>query len=239
MLQVEMGRWSTVIVAAVVAALGAAAPTLVAANETDIAGSTVTITRLTDGHIGAGVQIRQGIILTAAHLVAEDKQVTVKDDRGRAQIGIVRATDPNVDLAIVDVTNTALLAISPLSCETPPIGLPVKMIGHPYGREFVQMGGHVVSGLRTVSQWPELVLLDRRAFPGMSGGPVLSGKGDVVAMVVAATGRRGRFSGPAGAVPGSVICKFLPRAAAILPDATVEATPIAGAPLEAQPTAAE
>lgn len=207
-----MARTSTRL--AVTALLGflCAGPAPAVEGAASLASSTVAIIRLSDGHVGAGVQIREGVILTAAHVIADDHEVTVKDDRGREQIGTVQARDPKVDVAVVAVANAAWMSVSPLSCETPRIGLPVKLVGHPMGKEFVTMGGHVLSGLRTVSQWPTLVLIDRRAFPGMSGGPVLSRNGDVVGMVVAATGRRGRFAGPAGAVPGSVICKSLPEA---------------------------
>jgi hypothetical protein len=53
--------------------------------------------------------------------------------------------------------------------------------------------------------------MNRNAFPGMSGGPVIAADGSVVALVVAATGAPEALAGPAGAVPASVICMHLPR----------------------------
>ena len=179
-----------------------------AAAQEKIARSVVEIVR-SSGSLGAGVQIQAGIVLTAAHLVAAEATVTVRDEEGREQVGTVIAVDTTVDLALVNIPDPVLIAISPLSCKIPPIGLPVRMIGHPYGRLFVTVGGYVVSGLRAVSQWPTLVLINRRAFPGMSGGPLMSGQGEVVGLVVAATERGGRI-GPAAAVPGSAICAFMP-----------------------------
>lgn len=174
------------------------------------AGSTVEIIRISDGHIGAGIQIRPGVVLTAAHVVREDATVTIRDDRGREFVGTVGIKDVRIDLALVNLPADGTLAVSQLYCGMPRIGTPVTMIGHPFGRAFVSMSGHVLSGVRRVSQWPSLILVNHRAMPGMSGGPVVTRDGKVVAMVVAATGRRGRTNGPAGAVPGDVICRFLP-----------------------------
>lgn len=189
------------------AVAGAAAAVAEAAA---IAGSTVEIIRISDGHIGAGIQIRPGMILTAAHVVRDDASVTIRDDKGREIIGTVGSKDPVIDVALVNLPPDVTLAVSQLYCGMPRIGTPVTMIGHPYGRAFVTMPGAILSGVRRVSQWPSLILVDHEAMPGMSGGPVVGRDGKVLAMVVAATGRRGRTNGPAGAVPGAVICQFLP-----------------------------
>jgi S1-C subfamily serine protease len=178
----------------------------------ELAGSTVEIIRTTDGHIGAGIQVRPGLIITAAHVVRDDVSVTVRDDKGRVLVGMVGAKDIRMDLAVVNLTEPQLVGVTPLYCGMPRVGSRVTMVGHPMGRAFQSMQGTVVSGLRRISQWPALILVNHRALPGMSGGPVLGRDGKVVAMVVAATGRRGRTNGPAGAVPGSIICNFLPAA---------------------------
>lgn len=179
-----------------------------------MATSVVEIIRA-GGNLGAGVQIEKGLILTAAHLVANDREVTVRDDHGREQIGTVLLVDTQLDVALLTITRPMFVQVSALRCEVPPIGMPVRMVGHPMGRTFTTMRGFVASGLRSLSPWPTLVYINPRAFPGMSGGPVIDSHGDVVALVVAATSR-GRWNGPAGAVPGSAICAFMPR-----PDASI------------------
>lgn len=174
------------------------------------AGSTVEIIRQSDLHLGAGVQIEPGLILTAAHVVASERDVLVRDDQGREQVGHVEETVPGVDLAFVTVRTPSNIKVSPLSCRVPPVGLPIEMVGHPFGRfEFVVMSGAVAEGVQAVGPWPSLVILNKNAFPGMSGGPVLGSDGRVVAMVVAAT-ESARVMRKAGAVPGSVICQNLP-----------------------------
>jgi putative serine protease PepD len=175
------------------------------------AGSTVEIIR-TDGHLGGGVQIWPGLILTAAHLVAQEKTVTIMDDLGRAQVGTVEVgnTNQNIDIAFVGIDLPSDLQVSPVSCKLPPVGLKITMIGHPYGRTFVQMYGAVATSERKVGQWQSVVILTKNAFPGMSGGPVLNEDGAVVGLIVLAAGPVGDPAGPAGAVPGNVICANLP-----------------------------
>ncbi len=184
------------------------APAAAAEVDLGLAGSVVEIIR-PGGNLGAGVHIEKGLILTAAHLVASQVQVTVRDDKGREQEGTVISRDTLLDVALVTITRPLRVDVSPLSCEVPPIGLPVRMVGHPFGRSFTTMRGYVVSGVRSLNQWPTLVYINPRAYPGMSGGPVLA-SGHVVGLVVAATSR-GRRPGPAGAVPGNAICAIMPN----------------------------
>ena len=186
------------------------APTAAVPAATRHAGSTVEIFRQSDGHLGAGVQIEPGLILTAAHLVASERTVVVKDDLGRERTGTVEDSNVTLDLAFVQIPISGEIGVSPLSCRLPPIGLPIEMVGHPFGREFVVMNGAVATGIRSVGRWPSLVIMNKNAFPGMSGGPVLAADGSVVALVVAATGAPEALAGPAGAVPASVICNNLP-----------------------------
>jgi len=179
--------------------------------EQAVAGSTVEIVRK-DGVLGAGIQVRPGLIATAAHIVGRDSIVTVHDDLGRAQVGTVVGRFGAEDIAFVSIDPDRFdIAVNPLTCNTPPVGLRVEMVGHPYGRLFIRMRADVASTAMPVGQWAKLVILDRRAFPGMSGGPVFSTDGAVVAIVVAATGPAIDGTGPAGAVPGSLVCDVLAR----------------------------
>lgn len=174
------------------------------------AGSAVEIIRQNDGHLGAGVQIEPGLILTAAHVVADQAKVLVRDDQGRELVGEVETAIAGVDLAFVTVRTPSNMKVSQLSCRVPPIGTPIEMVGHPFGREFVLMSGAVAEGLQSVGTWPSLVILNKNAFSGMSGGPVMTRDGFVVGIVVAATSPQPRLVSPAGVVPGSVICANLP-----------------------------
>lgn len=175
------------------------------------AGPVVEITRLSDHHLGAGVRVPHGFILTAAHVVRADTTVLVRDDHDRQQIARVVSRDAVADLAILVPNRPALLTPSALSCKLPPIGLAVHFTGHPFGRRFVSVNGTVAGFPEPVGAWPQLVPLDKRAVPGMSGGPVMDGKGRIVALVVASIDVPGEEWGPAGAVPGDLICGFLAR----------------------------
>lgn len=185
---------------------------LARADESTKASSIVEIIRQNDGHIGAGVQIEPGLILTAAHVVREEQQVTVRDDRGRVQSGRVREINFNVDYALISIGSPSYLQVSALFCRTPPVGLPIEMIGHPFGKTFITMRARVWTDVRSVGQWPSVIFLTREAFPGMSGGPVFAhrqGRPVLVAMVVADAFDPKLRRYFAGAVPASVICSLM------------------------------
>lgn len=183
-------------------------PALAEAGGRDTASSTVEIVRA-DGHLGAGVQIADGLILTAAHVVRDDLTVTITDSRSYRQPARVISIDRARDLALLVPLQPARLAVSPVSCVLPQPGLRVTVTGHPMGDTFVSVVTTVAGPPEPVSDWPGLVPLRSRALPGMSGGPVIAGDGRVVALVVAAISVPGEDYGPAGAVPAADICAYL------------------------------
>jgi hypothetical protein len=77
-----------------------------------------------------------------------DKTLLVKDANGCERVGTVEKVDTVDDLAFVQIEVSANMNVSPLSCRVPPIGLPIAMVGHPFGREFVVMNGTVATGVR-------------------------------------------------------------------------------------------
>lgn len=201
---------AALIPAAIIASLQAAAAAG-PESPTGMAGPVVEVSR-TGGRIGGGVQVRPGLIVTAAHVVGRDGRVTVVDDLGRSRTGSVLAAFRNADVAFIAIESADEdIASSRLSCQLPPVGLPVHMVGHPYGRLFVRTEGGIASPPIPVGRWTRLVILNRNAFPGMSGGPVIDADGLVVGIVVAATGPARNGFGPAGAVPADLICGLLAR----------------------------
>lgn len=172
------------------------------------AGATLEVSRPGDGHLGAGVLVHPGLVVTAAHVVRRERRMIVVDDLGRRYAASVLAIQRAYDFALLRIDPAAPIEVLPLACSTPRPGLAVTMVGHPLGRPFVRTSGAVIRMPIRVGPWPLLSLVDRVALPGMSGGPVIA-DGQVVALVVAATQGAAGEPGPAGAVPSSVICNQL------------------------------
>lgn len=170
----------------------------------------------TVGH-GSGVLVDGGV-LTAAHLaeaVPDGGKLRVEFYDGEYVDAVVShmafSRHPRTqDLALLTIPTTSGYPVSDVSCEMPPIGAPLYVVGHP-------------SNLRwTVSEGTVITHRPREGFPvdawlgtnttiwrGNSGGPMFNSSGDVVGIVshglMAGYGPTGHNF---GASPESV-CGFL------------------------------
>src|ERR1700692_933739 len=81
--------------------------------------------------LGSGVVIGPGRVLTNAHNLRHD-EVTVSFADGRRESGRVAGTDPDLDVAVIDVdTGDASPVAWPAGLETPQIGRPVVALANP------------------------------------------------------------------------------------------------------------
>lgn len=164
-----------------------------------------------------------GYWLTARHVVQDCAQIGLRGSRGwvRAQVDAVH---PRADLALLRTdSGTAALPLSPEPLTLGldgyamgfPQGRPGAVHGRLMGRSQMQAEGRFSGRAPTVS-WAEI----RRApdfdgsLGGISGGPMLDGRGRLVGVVVAESPRRGRFETIAPEVldPLRVNQRPLPRA---------------------------
>jgi S1-C subfamily serine protease len=83
--------------------------------------------------LGSGVVIGEGRVLTNAHNLRRE-QVTVTFADGRRETGEVAASDPDLDLAVVEVDTGDAPAVRWEPGETPGIGTPVVALANPGGR---------------------------------------------------------------------------------------------------------
>ena len=64
-----------------------------------VSPSVVTVVR--DGGVGSGVVLRPDIVVTNAHVVGEERYVTITFVDGESSLGTVVGTDAVTDLAVV------------------------------------------------------------------------------------------------------------------------------------------
>ncbi len=132
--------------------------------------------------VGSGVVIAPGRVLTNAHNLRHD-ETTVTFQDGRRESGRVAGSDPDLDVAVIDVdTGDAQPADWPREPEDPEIGRAILALGNPGGRGLRVTPGFVSStarsfrgprGRRIAGAIEHTAPLPR----GSSGGPLLDSAG--------------------------------------------------------------
>lgn len=146
------------------------------------------------GGSGSGVFIMDGVLLTNAHVVGQEREVRVGLVDGRKVRGQVLGRDPSVDVAVVRVdgikTPTAQLADS----DKLQVGQTAIAIGNPLGLDRTVTTGVVSATNRSPRNigLDSLIQTDAAINPGNSGGPLLDSKGHVIGINTAI------FSAPGG-----------------------------------------
>lgn len=171
-----------------------------------------------ENSIGSGVYIGHNVILTAAHVVAKDRDgiVDVKSMGKKLFKGTVLWQSPEYDIAAIRVDDIEGVEIATLACSPPQVGDEIMIIGNPLGRYFLASWGKVSGLPEQVSRWHSIMSMDISIAPGNSGGPVYNKYGEVVGIVVngmiAPMGLGASFTGFNGAVPARSVCELLGRA---------------------------
>jgi len=133
---------------------------------------------------GSGIVLGEGRILTNAHNVRGD-QVTVTFADGRTAEGTVAARDIDGDLAVIEVDTGGVPALPWANGTRAEIGMPVFALANPGGRGLRVTFGFV-SGIERTFRGPRgrriTGSLEHTAplLPGSSGGPVLTGGGELL-----------------------------------------------------------
>ncbi len=135
---------------------------------------------------GSGVVFAPGKVLTNAHAVPhQDQEVTVSFVDGRRESGRVPASDPDLDLAVIDVETAEVEPVEWGDGEEVPIGRVVLALANPGGRGLRVTPGFVASaarsfrgprGRRVTGAIEHTAPLPR----GSSGGPLLDAGGRLI-----------------------------------------------------------
>lgn len=214
-----LGRWvgddgtqgspSSTVTATTTALLATAGDTLAPGDEpvADVAAalSPSVVQIETNAGLGSGVIYRGGYIITAAHVVADARQITVRLADGTQLEGRVTGADANSDVAVVQVDATDLPA-APMA-----LGVPVETgqmaiaIGSPWGLEGSVTAGVVSTVRRTVTGQDGLprtmIQTDTPINPGNSGGALADRQGRVIGINDAIFSTSGGSEGVGFAIP--------------------------------------
>jgi serine protease DegQ len=180
----------------------AAAPRVNASAQAAAAGDIPGIVRKVEPSVvtiqhdqgsGSGVVwSRDGVVVTNAHVVGAVRDVQVAFFDGRRADGRVRATDPDTDLAVVDVERRDLQPAT-FQKTLPAVGELAVAMGSPLGFQNTITAG-IISGLHReipgsaeqgIRSLVDLIQTDAAISPGNSGGALVNGRGEVVGVNVA------------------------------------------------------
>jgi S1-C subfamily serine protease len=126
--------------------------------------------------IGSGFYVRPRFILTNEHVVASQSMVEIELRGGEKHTGIVIATDPLLDLALIAVPKDGQAL--QFSRSDPTVGSEAIALGHPRGLKFSLTRG-VVSAMREFEvgrggiKKLAFIQTDVAINPGNSGGPLV------------------------------------------------------------------
>ena len=157
--------------------------------------------------LGSGVMVSsEGYILTNFHVIeaAEDIQVSLND--GHTHKATVIGSDPESDLAVLQIKADKLPAITFGQIESLRVGDVVLAIGNPFGvGQTVTMG--IVSALGRshlgINTFENFIQTDAAINPGNSGGALVDVDGHLVGINTAIYSRTGGSLGISFAIPVS------------------------------------
>ncbi len=135
----------------------------------------------TAGGTGTGFYVKEfDLIVTNAHVVAEDAEVTIAGKVFDKALSRVWYTDRKHDLAFLQ---------APSGIEMPEIRLgqyeqmkdgdAVVAIGHPYGLNYTATQG-VISKVDRIREGLKYIQIDAAINPGNSGGPLVNMSGEII-----------------------------------------------------------
>ncbi|MEO5336447.1 MAG: Do family serine endopeptidase [Magnetospirillum sp. WYHS-4] len=153
---------------------------------------------------GVIVDAAKGYVLTNHHVVegASDVTVTLKD--GRALKAKLVGSDPETDIALLQVKADRLQALPFGSSDSLQVGDLVIAIGNPFG-----LGQTVTSGIVSalgrsglgIEGYEDFIQTDASINPGNSGGALIDSRGELVGINTAILGPSGGNIGIGFAVP--------------------------------------
>jgi len=135
--------------------------------------------------LGSGFLVRDGEIASNLHVIEGATRGYAKliGEKTRYDIEGITAVDPERDLVVLKISAGRSQALPLGNSDAVQVGDSVYAVGNPQGLEGTFSQG-IVSSIREVGS-DKLLQITAPISPGSSGGPVLSGKGEVIGVSVA------------------------------------------------------
>ncbi|WP_428382363.1 DegQ family serine endoprotease [Nevskia ramosa] len=159
--------------------------------------------------IGSGVIVdaAKGYVITNNHVVADAEKITVRLSDDRELSAKLVGTDPDTDLAVLQIEAKNLKALVIADSDKLEVGDFVVAIGSPFGlRQTVTSG--IVSGLGRQGLgegYEDFIQTDASINPGNSGGALVNLKGELIGINSQILSRSGGNIGIGFAIPTNLV----------------------------------
>jgi S1-C subfamily serine protease len=189
-------------------------------TETDVSEPGLTAPAVFQ-QMGAGVMVsKEGVVLTAAHIVETADKIEVRLWSGETIVAHVVTSEPSADVALIQLERTPRTPfIAPLGdSDAMAVGDRIFIVGAPLGMSHTLTVGYI-SGRRkpnlTVRGMAQVDFFqtDAAINPGNSGGPMFNLRGEVIGIVSYILSRSGGSDGLGFAVTSRVARLLLERRA--------------------------
>ncbi len=159
--------------------------------------------------LGSGVIVNadKGYILTNHHVVSKADQITAALQDGRELDAKVVGSDPETDIAVLQVDAEGLKEVSVGDSDELKPGDFVVAMGNPFGLDHTVTSGIVsgkgrsLGGRVSQTRIQDFIQTDASINPGNSGGPLINLRGELVGINTAILSRSGGNIGIGFAVP--------------------------------------
>ncbi|MDD2737360.1 MAG: DegQ family serine endoprotease [Methylomonas lenta] len=164
--------------------------------------------------LGSGVIIDkdEGYILTNNHVIDKADKITVTLSDGRQLNAKLLGTDPEADVAVIQIPADNLMALKIADSSELKVGDFVVAIGNPFG-----LGQTVTSGIVSalgrsglgIEGYEDFIQTDASINPGNSGGALVNLRGEFVGMNTAILAPSGGNVGIGFAIPSNMAIKLM------------------------------
>lgn len=165
----------------------------------------------TSSGLGSGVIYdSDGLIITAAHVVAGDDEVRIRFNDGEQVTGTVVGAVSDVDIAVIQVDRSDLPA-AVFNTDSPRVGQLAIAVGSPWGLESTVTAGIISAIDQTNCRFDtcfSMVQTDAALNPGNSGGALVDRHGQVVGINVSIFTTSGTSDGVGFAVPSLIAMDY-------------------------------
>ncbi len=158
-----------------------------------------------ENSLGSGVIVDQnGYVLTNNHVIDTASEIQIVLDDGRSLPARVVGTDPETDIAVLQVAGDRLPVASLETTEQMQVGDVVMAIGNPFGvGQTVTLGIVSATGRNQlgITDFENFIQTDAAINPGNSGGALINALGEVVGINTAIFSESGGSHGIGFAIP--------------------------------------
>ena len=151
-----------------------------------------------------GLFSEKSYILTNNHVVENADNIHIKLQDGREFDASIVGTDPQSDVAVLEIKTADVKALSLGDSSKLEVGEWVVAIGNPFGLSHTLTVGVVSAKGRTslgINDYENFIQTDAAINPGNSGGPLVNLDGEVIGINTAIFSRSGGYMGVGFAIP--------------------------------------